>query len=140
MNRPIEDMTRDELIDALAKERAYTEVLEVSIELEVQKRLDNAVRDEDQSEYELGKRQGYGLGKQDGQTEGFRLGRANGYQHGFNDAIDKRYRGFERPDYESIDRRTVDARSKQPHYRDLHSQSSTVTTWRITTKRLDGRE
>lgn len=140
MTKPITQMTRAELIDALTKERAYSLVLETSIELEVQERLDNEVRDDIKSAYDYAERRGYLQGLHEGGIEGYRKGRVHGYEYGFNDCIDQRYRGDKIPVYQTIDKRRVDARSKQAPYHDTREAWKNRRFRKSIARRLDGRE
>lgn len=124
-------MTSDELIDALAKERAYTEVLEISIELEVQKRLAKALADVQakltQAEYQMAYDEGY--------DDGFCKGRDNGYEWGFNDCIDGNYRGDEESGDPFGNKRNEDDRSQRSPYREKHEEMNTVSVWSRSLKR-----
>ena len=140
MTKPITQMTRAELIDALAKERAYSLVLETSIELDVQDRIDNEERRDIKSAYDYAERRGYLKGLHEGGIEGYRKGRAHGYDYGFNDCLDQRYRGDKFPAYKTIDKRRTDPRSKQSPYLDIREDWKNRLSRQSIAKRLDGRE
>lgn len=85
--------------------------------------------------YQEGHDEGYAVGLDEGESDGFCKGRDNGYDWGFNDCIDKNYRGDEESGDPEGHTRYEDPRSQISPYREMHEKMNTVSVWSRSLKR-----